>query len=89
MTLLLTEPYGYGRFGHHISLTSEGVTDRDELAQVLRGYSCYEPAIPKIFNSLTYSNRYDCVVQSGWFKAQIENLRRDLREIGVALTVID
>jgi hypothetical protein len=84
---LLTEPYGFGN-GDHIRLSSNDPVDDVSLEATLLGYSCYKPAIPKIKNCLRYSNLYECVVQSGWFRRQEENLRQDLQEIGVTLTIL-
>lgn len=87
LMLLLTAPFGYGN-GYHISLRSAGAVSDESLEEVLVAYSCYPPAISKIKASLRHSCRYDCVVQSAWFKKQARQLASELREIGVELTIL-
>lgn len=87
MTALLTAPFGYGR-GYHISLRTAAAVCGKTLEEVLSAYSCYPPAIPKIKASLQNSNRYDCVVQSAWFKVQARQLARELKDIGVELVIL-
>lgn len=79
---LLTAPYGYGQ-GEHISLRTAGPVDEGLLEELLKGFSCYPPAIPKIKACLRYSNRYDCVVQAAWFNRQKHALGEQARAIGV------
>lgn len=84
----LTEPYGYGR-GTHISLRTNSSVCDEALEEILNGYSCYPPAIPKIKASLNHSRRYDCVVSSHWFERQKEQLAKELDSIGVTLIIFE
>jgi hypothetical protein len=85
---LLTEPFGHGT-GDHVSLRREGVLVPGALIEVLQQYSCYAPAIPKIIACLEHSGRYDCVLQTIWFRAQYSRLVASLRRVGVGLIVFE
>jgi hypothetical protein len=84
--LLLTEPFGHGT-GDHISL--RGRPDWAKLEPILDGYGCYPPAKPKIKACLHHAGRYDCVVQSIWFRAQHSELKKALAAIGVELLIYE
>src|SRR5579859_5283151 len=85
----LTEPFGFGN-GDTISLTSASrVIDAERLTEVLLGYSCYPPAIPKIVECLRASGRYDCTLQSSWFRKQHSEVRRDLLALGIEMEIVN
>lgn len=79
--------YGYGT-GDHIALIGNLPEDLNALNEVLLGYSCYPPALPKIEQSLRERGRYDCVVQTGWFRSQYGKVHRDLANLGIDLQVV-
>ena len=85
--LLLTSGYRHD-FGHTVSLRCRPGAVHEDLEDVLIGYSCYPPAIPKARACLTASGRYDCTLQTNWFERYAENLREELREIGIDIGVI-
>jgi hypothetical protein len=57
-----------------------------ELEALLLSYSCYKPAIPKIFTCLLHSGQYSCVLQLGWFRSHHLNVKRRFEEIGINFT---
>lgn len=65
--LLLTGPYG-GDNGTGISLRAVGPVDLDLVREACEGFSCHPPAIPRIQSCLLHSGRYDCRLQSYWFR---------------------
>ncbi|AWY09313.1 hypothetical protein vBRpoSV10_191 [Ruegeria phage vB_RpoS-V10] len=83
---LLTPPYGYGS-GDTITLRCAGPVS-ENMEEVMAGYSCYPPALPKIRACLEHSGRYDCTLQSNWFRGMAERLREDLEEIGIAMSIV-
>lgn len=85
---LLGEPFGHGT-GDHVSFRHEGPLVEGAIIEVLLGYSCYPPAIPKIIECLRHSGRYDCVLQSGWFRAQYTQLKRDLARVGITVEIFE
>lgn len=85
----LVEPFGFGT-GDTVSLTSASrVVDHERLADVLASYSCYPPAIPKIIDCLRASGRYDCTLQTAWFRKQHNALREQLAALGVELMIVN
>lgn len=84
--LCLPSPYGYGS-GVHITLFTECILDELQLIEVLKQYSCYPNAIPKIINSLKYCGRYDCSLQHVWFLHQRINVILALSRVGVGLKI--
>jgi hypothetical protein len=87
MDKIKEQMYGYGT-GDHIVLIGSLPTDLRSLDEVLLGYSCYPPSLPKIHNELEMNGRYECVVQVSWFRNQYANLKRHLAEVGIELQVI-
>jgi hypothetical protein len=81
--------YGFGE-GDHVSLTMELTNEFDEtqLRATLLSFNCYPPSIPKIFEQLRTHGRYDCVLQSDWFRGQYGIVKRELATHGVTLEVI-
>ena len=84
--LRLPEPYGGGT-GDNVSLTCTGPVS-DLLEDILWRYSCYPPALAKIRSCLEHSGRYDCELQSSWFRRAFVDVTEDLAEIGISLTVV-
>lgn len=86
--LQLSGPYGWYNF-QFVSIKLVLVNDKkltyENLENVLLKYSCHKPAIPKIFNSLVYSNQYECFVQLSWLKHDYSNCIHDLGESGIQL----
>lgn len=83
---LLPGPYGWDSCdGAVIKLHASAPVDEAKLAEVLRGYSCHEPAIPKILSCMNASGRYDCILQASWYRQQRPNVTRHLAEVGVIL----
>lgn len=87
---LLPAPYGYQHNGHHISLRSESrkFDDRTVIG-ILKSYSCYPAAIPKIISSLHHGGRYDCVIAAGWFREQWPFVTDELAEYGIDLIILE
>ena len=87
--LLLKEPYGLSLNVERawISLRSVGDIDLVKLKEILKNYSCYKPAIPRILSCIKHSSRYDCLLAGGWFKTGRYSLAKELEEIGVELIV--
>lgn len=88
MTLLLGEPFGHGT-GDHVSFRHEGPFVAGAITEVMQGYSVYPPAIPKILACLEHSGRYDCVLQSTWFRNQYPELCRDLARVGMRVEIFE
>jgi hypothetical protein len=87
MQLLLTEPYGHQN-GDSVSITFSGKhLDTKRLKEILLNHSCYKPAIPKIISCLLGSNRYDCVLQPGWFRKQAVALFQELAVLDIKIIV--
>lgn len=86
--LRLTPPYGHGT-GDHVSLRHEGVLVPEAVRETLLAYSCYPPAIPKILECLERSGRYDCVLQSIWFRHQYSGLVANLRRHGIEVIIFE
>ena len=85
---LLPGPYGWNAYtAYHISLQGT-CTDEQALVNILQSYSCYSPAIPKILSCLRYSERYDCIVQFGWFHNQRVEVAKKLAHIGITLHIL-
>lgn len=84
--LLLTEPFGFDT-GDSVSFRSRGPVDAAALTEILLGYSCYPPAIPKIIACLDHSGRYDCTLQSAWFRQKHLDLACELGELGISIEV--
>ena len=85
----LTEPFGFGT-GDTVTLTSASrAVDPQRLTDVLLGFGCYKPAIPKIIDCLRASGRYDCTLQTAWFRKQHNALREQLAALGVELMIVN
>lgn len=84
--LFLPAPYGYNT-GDSIQLTCTRPVDLESLADVLSGYGCYPPSVPRICRCIYFSGRYDCSVQPYWFRRQREALCADLSLIGIRMVV--
>lgn len=89
--LMLTEPYGYGT-GDAVSLWRQPSIWPKPLnvlamTRILESHSCYPPAVPKVISCLQASNRYDCVLQTGWFRQHAVDLAQELQEVGVRIRV--
>lgn len=88
--ILLPAPYGYRQYGHHISLRCESRNFVDRIViGILKSYSCYPSAIPKIISSLHHGGRYDCVLAGSWFREQWPFVKRDLGEHGIELIILE
>jgi hypothetical protein len=72
--------------GVWISLRVTGTLAPD-YQDALLGFGCYPPALVKIDQCLRFSGRYDCVVQSGWIKAQLADLVMHLEAVGLSLVL--
>jgi hypothetical protein len=86
--LLLEGPYGWDSC-QYAAITLNTFSDVVDaaVAKVLAGYGCHKPAIPKILNSLRYSNHYECYLQYGWFRSQHKECIKALAEVGVKLSI--
>lgn len=85
--LEITQSYGKGS-GDTISIRGPHAAPNPKLKDILLSYSCYEPIIDKIFQCLQYSGRYDCEVQTAWFRNQYKRLKADLKDIGLDLFIL-
>lgn len=86
--LLLAGPYGWdSAYYASITLNSSEPIDEAAVTEVLVGYSCHAPAIPKILNCLRYSGHYDCYLQYSWFRSQHKQCTAALFALGVRLTI--
>lgn len=88
--LLLNEPFGYNR-GTGVTIKYHGnmknIIDYKKFSELLLGFSCYPPAIPKIYNCLKYSGEYTCFLQSSWFESRSYDLTFLLKEINMSIDV--
>lgn len=84
--LALPEPYGWSKPDWAaLRLTTDQPFDAAVLADILRSYSCYEPAIPRIVSCLHHGGHYECCVEGSWVNSP-EDLYESLGEIGIKLT---
>jgi hypothetical protein len=86
--LLLKGPYGWDACeAEHISLLCdvENVPNQIDFEKIIDRFSAYRPAYQKIYNCLTHSGRYDCLVQASWFSVQKEELGELLKILGMEL----
>ena len=86
---LLPGPFGWDAYNAvAVTLTAtEPPADRQALEAVLRHYSCYEPAIPKIWTCLQHSGIYQCILQRSWFRHNHKRCIADLAAVGVTLII--
>lgn len=88
--LLLNEPFGYNR-GTGMTIKYHGnmknIINYKKFSELLLGFSCYPPAIPKIYNCLKYSGEYTCFLQSSWFESRSYDLTFLLKEINMSIDV--
>jgi hypothetical protein len=87
-TVALGPPFGHGT-GDHVSFRHEGVLVPEAVIEILQQYSCWPPAIPKIIECLKHSGRYDCVLQTIWFRAQYSELCRALARVGISVEIFE
>jgi hypothetical protein len=85
--MCLPAPFGWDSpNAAHISLL--GVPYNESvLESALLAFSCWPPAIAKIKAVLRYSQRYDCLVQGGWFRSQQREVTERLAAAGIKLRV--
>jgi len=79
--LYLPPPYGLDNPtpGIHISILSDQTTNLERVGEIILEYSCPPFLVSRVKKCLFYSNRYDCIVQSNWFKVQYKDLIYKLR----------
>lgn len=86
--LLIEQGFGKGS-GDTISLIHlRSCEPHPELETILLSFSCYPPALPKIRTCLRRSRRYDCEVQSWWFRKQAGRLEAALAQIDIELRIL-
>jgi len=83
----LPPPYGNGS-GDTISIRCESRFVDSRMEEIMQGYSCYPPALPRIRSCLQHSGRYDCEVQPAWFRGQAGSLEYELKNINIELLIL-
>lgn len=88
--LLLNEPFGYNS-GTGVKIKYHGnskkIVEYKKFSELLLGFSCYPPAILKIYNCLKYSKEYTCFLQSTWFENSSYDLEYLLKEFDISIEV--
>lgn len=85
MMLALPAPFGADAAeAAHLQLTvRSGGFDEAQACELLKQFSCYPPAIPKILSVLHSSGRYDAYLQSTWVRNQEREAIASFREAGL------
>lgn len=88
MTLLLKKPFGIDT-GDAISLRHDGrALDRARVYHLMMSYGCHPPTSERVVLCLLHSRRYDCVLQTGWFRTWYQTFCDECADLGITVHVV-